>query len=173
MHTLKSLTKTLILFSLLTAIYSCASERYLRTVRPAPEELAGTYTVFLYGARHMDDVENVAILDKEGDPYSIEIYAPEYDYTVKDGMPAKEALEEAQAHVRYHRDFRGSRLSKIIDKTGNTIGFELRPLYHAHRFGQSDVLYVDYMMKDNKVITTIRVKDYIPERDREMLRGSD
>ncbi len=171
MYTLKNLSKTLILFSLLTSVYSCSYERYLKTDPAGPEELAGTYTLLLYGARHSDDVANVAILDKEGDPYTIEIYAPEYDYSVMTDMPAKEALGEAQTHVRYYRDFSRARLSKIIDKAGNTIGYELRPLYHAFHLGQSDVLYIDYMMKDNKVITTIRLKDNVQERDRELLRG--
>jgi hypothetical protein len=171
MNILKTLSKTILLFSLLTSIYSCASERYLRTDRAGPEELAGTYTLLLHGARHMDDVANVAILDIEGDPYTFEIYAPEFDYTVKKGVPAKEALDEAQAHVRYYRDFSRSRLSKIIDKAGNTIGYELRPLYHAFQLGQSDVLYIDHMVKDSKVITTIRIKGHILERDRELIRG--
>ena len=171
MNTLKTLSKTLILFSLLTSIYSCAYERYLRTDRAGPEELAGAYTLLLHGARHMDDVANVAILDIQGDSYTFEIYAPEFNYTVKKGVPAKEAMEEAQAHVRYHRDFSRSRLSKIIDKAGNTIGYELRPLYHAFHLGQSDVLYIDHMVKDNNVITTIRVKDNVLESDREMIGG--
>lgn len=171
MFTLKSLSKTLILFSLLTSVYSCAYERYLRTDLAGPGELAGNYTLLLYGARHSDDVANVAILDKEGDPYTFEIYAPEYDYSVKKGMPAIEALEDAKTHVRYHNNFSRSRLSKIIDKAGNTIGYELRPLYHAFHLGQSDVLYIDHRVKDSKVITTIRVKDNVLESDREMLRG--
>jgi hypothetical protein len=171
MDTLRTLTKTLILFSLLTFVYSCASDRYLRTERAGPAELAGTYTLFLHGVRYSDDVENVAILDKEGDMYSFEIYAPEYDYSVQKGLPAKEALEEAERHVGHHRDFMRSRLSKIIDKEGNIIGYELRPLYHLDRFGQSDILYIDYMTKDNRVITTIRLKEYLRERDREIIRG--
>ena len=171
MNTLKTLSKILMLFSLLTSIYSCASGRYLRTDRAGPEELAGTYTLLLYGARHSADVANVAVLDKEGDAYTFEIYAPEYDYTVKTGIPAKEALEEAQAHVRYYRDFSRSRLSKITDKAGNTIGYELRPLYHAFHLGQADVLYIDYMVKEDKIITTIRIKEHLWERDRELIRG--
>jgi hypothetical protein len=159
MDTLKTLSKTLILSLLLTFFHSCAFDSYLRTERAMPEELTGTYALFLHGARHIDDVENAAILDKEGDPYTFEIYAPEYDYTVKKGVPAKAALEEAEAFVRYHRDFKRSRLSKIVDKAGHTIGYELRPIYHAFHLGQADVLYIDYMMKDNKVITTIREKD--------------
>ena len=171
MDTLKTLTKTLILFSLLTLVYSCASERYLRTDRAGPAELAGTYTLFLHGVRYSDDVENVAILDKEGDTYSFEIYAPEYDYTVKKGVTAEEALDEAEGHVSHHRDFMRSRLRKIFDKDGNIIGYELRPLYHINRFGESDVLYIDYMTKDNRVITTIRLREYFRERDRELIRG--
>jgi len=171
MNTLRTLIKMLLFFSLLTFIYSCASDRYLRTERAQPAELAGTYTLFLHGVRYSDDVENVAILDKEGDPYSFEIHEPEYDYTVKKGVSAKEALEEAERHVRHHQDFMRSRLRKIFDKEGNIIGYELVPLYHINRFGESDVLYIDYMTKDNRVITTIRMKEYLKERDRESGMG--
>jgi hypothetical protein len=171
MYTLKTLSKTLILFSLLTSVFSCAYEQYLRTDRAGPEELAGTYTLLLYGARHSDDVANVAILDKEGDTYTFEIYAPEYDYSVKTGMSAKEALEKAQAHVRYYHDFSRSRLRKIIDKAGSTVAYELRPLYHAVHLGQSDVLYINYIVKDNKVITTIRLTDNMFDSERDIFRG--
>jgi len=169
MGAINTVLKNLILFSLLISIYSCAHESYLRTEQARPGEITGTYTLFLYGARHIDDVANVAILDKDGDLYAFEIYAPEYDYSVKAGVQAAEAMEEAQAHVRYFRDFSRLRLSKIIDKEGHAIGYELRPLYHAFHLGQADVLYVDYLVKDNKVITTIRTKDNILEKDREWI----
>ena len=168
MDLLKTLLKTLMLFLLLTSIYSCASERYLNRGRAGYEELAGTYTLLLYGARHMDDLETAAIFDKEGDPYTIEIYAPEFDYIVRKGMTAKDALAEAQAFVKYHRDFARSRFSKLTDNAGNIVGYEMRPLYHAFHIGESDVLYIDYMMKDNKVITNIRLKDNVKERDRDL-----
>ncbi|MEW6602180.1 MAG: hypothetical protein AB1499_14495, partial [Nitrospirota bacterium] len=130
MGTLKYFPGPLVPLFLLIFIYSCASERHFITERARPEELSGTFTLFLYGARHSDDVANVAILDREGDPYEIQIYAPEFDFSVKKGLSADDALAEAASHVKYHRDFIRSRLAKIIDDKGDTIGYELRPLYH-------------------------------------------
>ncbi|MBI5742203.1 MAG: hypothetical protein HZA16_16000 [Nitrospirae bacterium] len=142
---------------ILISVNSCAAG-YLKTVRTEPSSVSGSYTLLLHGSRYGDDVENVAILDKEGDAYSFKIAAPEFDYTVQKGVAAGKALEEAEGFVRSHRAFMSSRLSGIIDGQGNIIGYEVRPLYIAHEFGLSDILYIDYRMKDNTVITYIRVK---------------
>ncbi|MBI4847007.1 MAG: hypothetical protein HY808_00310 [Nitrospirae bacterium] len=151
---------TIIFISCVSVLYSCAAGKYLGTGPATTEEIRGTYTLLLHGGRYSDDVENVAVLDKEGDRYTFEIYAPEYDYTVKKGLPAKEALEEAERFVRFNSAFMRSRLSRIVDNEGNPIGYELRPLYHLFEFGQSDVLYIYYQMQDNRVLTIIRQKEY-------------
>jgi len=150
---------------------SCATSGYLKTEKAGPSAITGSYTLLLHGSRYSDDVENVAILDKEGDAYSFKIAAPEFDYTVLKEVPAKEALEEAERFVRSHRAFLRSRLSGIIDAKGNVIGYELRPLYLSHEFGFSDVLYIDYRMKDNTVITYIRTKYDLENKEPFLFRG--
>ncbi|MBI5098682.1 MAG: hypothetical protein HZB30_05530 [Nitrospirae bacterium] len=171
MNTIKSLTAALMLILIFIVTYSCVSVSYMKTDRAGPSEITGTYTLLLYGGRYSEDVENVAILDKEGDRYSFEIFAPGYDYTVKKEVQGKEALEEAKKHVGSHRFFFRSRLSRILDTEGNVIGYELRPLYHLTEFGISDILYIDYTMKDNKVITKIRLKYELENREPFLFRG--
>ena len=59
-------------------------------------------------------------------------------------------------------------VSKIIDDNGNTIGYEVRPLYMFFVFGRSNVLEVDYWLRDGKVKVTIRIipsiERALPER---------
>jgi len=154
-------TGILITLLLFTVNYSCAPGRYLRTEGVTPAEITGTYSLILYGGRHSNDIETVAILDREGDRYTFEVYASEYDYKIKKGIPAREALDEAQKFVRFHRNFWRSQLSRILDPAGNAMGYEVRPLYYPFNYRYTDVLYVDYRIKDDKVIVYIRLKPQV------------
>jgi hypothetical protein len=140
---------------------SCAAGNYLRTEGAKDADIRGSFALILYGSRHLNDIETIAILDMEGDRYSFEPYAPEFDYKIKRGIPAKEALEEAERFVSWHSSFYRTQLSRILDGKGNVIGYEIRPLYQPLAFGASDVLDVDYRIKDNKVIVRIRLKPQI------------
>ena len=151
-------------FALFTCICSCASAPYLITVPTDPGEIAGTYTLILYGGRYSSDIQNVAILDKEGDQYTFSVYAPEFDYKVKKHVPAKEALSEAEAFVRFHYAFWKSQLRGIVDPTGIPIGYEVRPLYYPMDFGYPDVMDVDYILKDNNVTVMISLKRELRKR---------
>ena len=119
--------------------------------------MTGTYTLLLYGCRYPDDVENVALLDKEGDPYTIEIYAPDFRYKMKTGLPAEEALKQAAQFVKCSVHYQQTRFSKILDATGNIVGYEARALYSPIRFGMYDVLDVQYVVRDNKIVVYIRL----------------
>jgi hypothetical protein len=133
----------------------------LRTEGAKDADIRGSFALILYGSRHLNDIETIAILDMEGDRYGFEPYAPEFDYKIKRGIPAKEALEEAERFVSWHSSFYRTQLSRILDGKGNVIGYEIRPLYQPLAFGASDVLDVDYRIKDNKVIVRIRLKPQI------------
>jgi hypothetical protein len=165
MMAIKSITAALMVILILLAVTACVNINYLRTERADPAEITGTYTLLLYGGRYFDDLENVAILDKEGDRYSFEIYAPEYDYTVRKQVPAGEALAEAEKHVGSHSSFFRSKLRALLDPEGNIIGYELRPLYHVQAFGDPDILYINYSVKDNTVITKIRLRYDLEKAD--------
>jgi hypothetical protein len=117
--------------------------------------IEGSYSLMLYGGRYSEDVENLAILDKDDDLYTFEIFGREDNYTVQKKVPAKEALDKAQRFVSRHRSFMRSRLSSILDPAGNIIGYELRPLYQMFEFGDPDVLSVYYEITDSTVIVHI------------------
>ena len=145
----------LMLFVLSILSYAC-SGRYLRTQNATPEELSGFYSLILYGGNSPNDLKTIAFLAKEGTPYTFEVFAPDFDYKIIKNISAREALEQAEKFVSFHRDFWKTRLSKIVDANGNTIGYEVRPLYNPSTFGTPDILDVDYKMTDDKVIVYVR-----------------
>jgi hypothetical protein len=146
---------------LVIASVSFAQAEYLKTEEVKAEEITGTFTLILYGARFSTDLETIALLDKEGDGYDVEPYAPEFDYKVKKGVPGADALREARKFVNFHNAFWRSQLSKILDEKGNTIGYEVRPLYLPFIYGRSDLLDVNYDIKNGKVIAYIRLTPQI------------
>lgn len=141
----------------LTSGVASACEKRLKTEAAKASDVTGTYTLILFGGTFADDLETFAMLDLEGDQYTLEPYAPEFRYRIKKGVPAKEALEEARKFVSSHNAFWRSELSSILDPEGHTIGYEVRPLYQPFVHGVSDVLDINYWLKkDNKVKVTIR-----------------
>ena len=141
---------------------SCAGPRYLTSVSAGPEELAGTYDLFLYGHRYSDDFKNIAFLIPREGRYVFELYAAEFDYTVRKGLPADAAIEEAERFVKFHYSFQRSQLSKILDYEGKVVGYELKPIYSGFSYG--DVLDVHYIIKDDKVIASVGLKPEMEEK---------
>lgn len=140
----------------------------LKTEEAKELDVIGVFTLILYGGRDANDIETLAILDIEGDQYTFEPYAPEFDYKMERGLSGKEALYRAYKFISYHPAFWHSQLSRIADEKGNTIGYELRPLYMPFVFGISDVLEVYYSLRNGKVVAVIRIipsiERALPER---------
>lgn len=149
----------------MTGIYSC-SGKYLKIegIADTKVEISGSYTVILYGGSHVNDKSTIAILVKEGTPYSFEVYKPEFDYEKIKGISGKDALDKAEKFVSFHHDFRKLQINRIVDSAGNAIAYEVRPLYHPDTADNSDVLDVDYKKTDGKVIVYIRRYEY-PETE--------
>lgn len=133
------------------------SAKFLKTEKASADEITGLFTLVMYGGRHINDLETAAFLDKEGDQYEFEPYAPEFDYKIKKGIQAEEALKQAKKFVSFHNAYWHSQLSRILDEKGNTIGYELRPLYYPFVYGRDDLLEIYYRIKGNKVIVEIRL----------------
>jgi hypothetical protein len=142
---------------------SCALGNRL-TMKSAEEpDVTGNFSLILYGCTHYDDLKTIAILDKEGDPYVFEPFAPDFEYRVKKGVAAKEALQEAEKFVDCHNAFRKAQLSRLVDAKGETLGFEVRPLYMPFVFGVEDVLHTDYRIEGDKVIVKIWLSRSVEE----------
>jgi hypothetical protein len=152
---------------------ACAGGTALRArdVRE-PVELSGTFDLVLYLGPQYDFLETVAFLDVAGDGYEILPFEPEFEYKVLENLSAKDAMGEALHFVSRHRDFSGSTyMRRIAGETGETIGYELRPLYDYFVYGMTDVLDIDYLLgEEGKVRVLIDLDERLK---RELEDGGD
>jgi len=140
----------LLVFSLCSA---CAvNQSYIQTKGAEKAEIAGNYTVFLYGANHYNDIATVAILAPTDGQYKFDIFAPDWAYRTEKGVAGKAAVAMADKFVSWHSSFARTQTSKILGPYGEVIGYEIRPLYMSTTFGKEDVMYVDYFLKENNRI---------------------
>ena len=154
-------TKTfyiLLLFGLLFGSVSCTQEIRLNTQEARDAEISGDYTAIYYGCNFLNDLETIAILKKEGGIYPFEPFAPDFKYRVKKGLSTEEAIETAKKFVNCSASFSRTQMSKILGPNGQTIGYEVRPLYVPYKYGVDDILDVEYRLKDNKVVITIKLR---------------
>ncbi len=136
---------------------ACTPGIRLNTMGARDSEVAGTYTMILYGCNYPDDLHTIAFLDKEGDSYSFDPYTPAFNYRVVKGVEPKDALAVARRFVSCNTSFNNSQLSRIVAPDGATLGYEVRPLYHPFTYGVDDVLYTDYRLKGDKVVITVSI----------------
>jgi len=150
---------------------ACALDHsYLRTELAQTAEITGTYSVVLYGANYSDDIATVALLIPVGGQYRFDIFAPDFNYkTIKD-VPAENAIKMAEKFVSWHPDFAQLQTSRILDFNGRVIGYEVRPLYRLTTFGTTDIMYVDYFLKGDKVVVHIHLNVDV---QRKFMGGSD
>ncbi len=136
-------------------------DKHLKTEEANPTDVQGKFTLLLFGCSSPDDLANVAVLDKEGDPYSIEIHAPDFSYTVRTGLNGEEALQEAGRFIRCNIQSERTQLRRILSPAGAGVGFELRPLYSVAAFGKDDILDIRYVIKDRKIMVYIELDSAI------------
>jgi hypothetical protein len=169
MSRMNALRNLLMITSQLVLIFTlqgCIAGTQLIPKSADPAGLKGTYTLLLYGCRYPDDIENMAILVDEAGPYPVELYAPDFMYKVKRGIPAAQALAEAEAFITcgFHKTWQ-SRFRKISDATGGTIGYELKPLYVPWEIGIPEVLLSSYSLKNGKVTVYIELDPLLKRRN--------
>jgi len=146
----------LLMFGVLLGSVSCAPGIRLNT-QAQGSEIKGNYTVIYFGCNFLNDLETIVFLEKEGGKYSFEPYAPDFKYRVAKGLSADEAIATAMNFVNCNTSFSSVQVSNILAPNGETIGYEVRPLYQSFTYSVVDVLYVDYWLKDNKVVINVRL----------------
>lgn len=163
---MKRLLTLIMVFFVAVANSGCALslKQEIRTESATETEIAGAYSLVLYGARHGNDLESVAILAKDDAPYTIVPYAPAFDYRIMKHLDAKDALARGKAFVSFHPAFSQAQLARIADSSGRVIGYEIRPIYHAFTFGISDVLDIFYWRSDDKVFVKMRLKEEVENK---------
>ena len=156
MKNAKTLYILILMFGVLFGSVSCAPGIRLRT-QAQSSEVKGNYTVIYYGCNFLNDLETIAFLGMEDGGYDFEPYAPDFKYRVKKGLSAEEAIETAIKFVSCNTSFNRTQVSGILAPNGDTIGYEVRPLYLPFTYGVDDVLYVNYWLKNGKVVINIRL----------------
>ncbi len=138
---------------------SCTGGKHLRSNQVVDAgDIKGLFTLILYTTAHYDSLMTIAILDIEGDGYELVPYAPGYDYTTSKSVSGKDAVERSVNFISSHHAFNHYQTKRILDEAGNTIGYELRPLYQPFVYGEIDVLEVDYWhMGSSRVKVTIKL----------------
>ncbi len=158
---------TVVVVALALLLSSCAGARHLRAEPVSDDkEIFGTFDLILFGGNYLDDLETVAILDREGDGYVMKPFSAEFNFKTLEGLSAKDAIDKANHHVSFHSSFTGTWLRRVLDEEGaRVIGYELRPLYDPFSIGEYNVLEIDYWLKeDGEVKVTIRLKERVERR---------
>jgi len=142
----------------MTVLQGCALGKQLQTETADPGSIAGMYDLVLYGCRYPDDIEHAAFLISPDSRYPVSLFVPDTSYTMKKGLQAEKALSEADAFVRCGiHTVTETRVHRIPDDSGGTIGYEVLPRYLPYDVGGSDPLLVSYSLKDGKVTVFIRL----------------
>ncbi len=153
-----------IVLLIIVGMIALSGNNNLKTEEANPADVQGKFTLFLYGSGSSNDIANIAILDRDGDPYTFEINAPDFSYTVQAGMDAAQALQVAERFVRRSIRSERSRLHRVLSPAGAVAGYELRPLYPVVTFGKDDVLDVMYRVKDRKILVNIELDSAIEKQ---------
>jgi hypothetical protein len=157
MHNCKYALSSVLLIAM-TVIQGCAFGSQLRTQTADPKSIGGTYDLILYGCRYPNDYEHAAFLISPETKYAISLFVPDTSYKVKKGLQAENALYEADAFVRCGvHTVTETRVHRIVDDSGGTIGYEILPRYPATDESGSDPLLVSYSLKEGKVTVYIRL----------------
>jgi hypothetical protein len=169
MKTARQNFKVAVALIVIFTVQGCSLGAPLLTETADPKSLEGTYDLFLYGCRYPNDIEHAAFLitpDKAG---MVELYVLATSYKVKRGVPAEQALAEANTHVRCGvRTVETVRVHRIPDGSGGTLGFEVLPRYPTTDVGGMDPVNVSYTLKDGKIIIYISVS---PVAERQLKRS--
>jgi hypothetical protein len=149
----------MILMAFLTASVGCAVQgKRIQTESLKAGDTSGVFDLILYGGNYGDDLETAAFLDRQGDGFYFDIYAPEFNYRTIKGLTFEEGLDKAREFVSQNTSFHQFKLTSIVYDKSLVIGYEVRPLYLPYAYGTDDVLDIWYAAKGNKVVVTVRLK---------------
>lgn len=126
-----------------------------------PKELAGTYSVVLFDSGLGNGIQRIAVLDRDGDGFRFEPYAPEFEYRIIRGLSGQDALRRAQSYLAVTPELWKTQISSIRGTSGEVLGYEVRPLYERTAFGTDDVLDVAYRVRGETVFIYMRLIESI------------
>ncbi|HXX53503.1 MAG TPA: hypothetical protein VEI28_02925 [Thermodesulfovibrionales bacterium] len=133
------------LASLLVIFGGCAGGQSLKAVQvQGIGDSAGPYVLTLYHEAQYGGLKTMAFLVPQGNGYTLTPYAPGYAYTTIRNVGGQEGLQQAIVFISKNPVYVNYEIRRILDPGGNTVGFEIRPLYDPTANGRSDVMWVEY-----------------------------
>jgi len=157
MNRLRSVLQLSALLFLVSLLSSCAMGIQLKTERADPKGIQGTYDLITYGCRYPSDIEHAAFLITPERTDSVDLFVLDTAYKIKRGLPANQALAEAETHVLCGiRTVQDIRIRRIQDGSGGTLGYEVLPRYPATDETGMDPLLVNYSLKNGKITIYIQ-----------------
>jgi len=148
----KILLFVLIATSILLAT-SCASTRSAVSAKPTEQPIAeGIYTVQLFGQEGPHDPETAAIVDREGDAFTIKPFGSDFRTVTVEGLTASEAAEMARVYVGRMLNVMDAEMKEIRTTDGKIAGYEFRPVFAPFVFGTTDMLLISYVEDQDGVI---------------------
>ncbi|MBF0559579.1 MAG: hypothetical protein HQL08_12465 [Nitrospirae bacterium] len=148
---------------LFTVAGSGCARQEIRTDNATENEIAGTYSLIVCSDWYGSDLVTVAVLSKEDAPYALVPYGPDFNCSITKHQAAKDALAEAAGIIRRNPDVAGTQLGRITDISGKVLGYEVRPVYRAFRYGSPDIFETFYWRENDKVFFKIW---FLPREER-------
>lgn len=143
---------------------SCAPGTHLRTEAVGQTDIRGTFRLYLYGCRHPKDLETMALIVDEQVPEQFELYVSVTSYRVREHVPAEDALRQAASFFTCSiYDHGQTVMRRIVNASGRTLAYELKPLYEQLEFGKDEVLLSTYSQTGSRVTVYLQLD---PQVDR-------
>jgi hypothetical protein len=122
----------------------------------------GPFTAILYSTAEYKFLQTAVFLDLEGDAYDLQPFGAPFNYTLVKGLSGADADRKAREFIASHVLYNKIELRAIIGPGGTPVGYELRPLQLPITYGQSDVLDITYVPRqDGRITIYIRLQDRI------------
>jgi hypothetical protein len=161
---MRSVTTYILIFLSFVALLmtSCSGGKLLRTEPYDAEIISGFFDVTFYYNQDYDGLKQIVILDVVDDDYEIVLYEPEYFVQTVKHVSGDDAIVNAITFLRDHQNYINYKTIAIVDHMGNTIGYEIRPLYTPEMYGIGDVMDSHYTLEDDGTVRAyISLKEQI------------
>jgi hypothetical protein len=150
---------------LLSLLCACTMGTRLETESAMPADAKGTYRLYLYGCRYPEDVEVMALLVDQTSPYPFDLYVLDTSYRVKQDLSGPAALAEAEKFIQCSlHDVWMTAFRRVIDPSGRTVAFEMKPLYFPHDVGKDEALLSSYSLKNGTVTVYLSLDPLVEKR---------
>lgn len=132
-------------------------------------KIKGQFNLIVYSNSFYNDPETFIILDRADDKMKILPYAPSFKYKIFPNLNEKEALKVIGDIFNNPSLISFLKCMEIID-SGQTLGFDIKPVYFPWIFGITEPLETSYKKMGNTLNVYIRLN---PRVERQINNGGN